>query len=217
MRSRSSEKWPSWTLAIAKGRLFDPTVAFLKKLNMLPAHFADMGRHLSIDVPEQGLKILLLRAFDVPTYVEYGAADLGIVGSDLLMEQMKEVYEPLDLRFGQCRMVLAEPCRPSRAQPHRKRRVATKYPNVTERYFCERGLPVEMIKLYGSIELAPLLGLSDQIVDLSSTGETLSAHGLTVIDTLAVCSARLIVNRASLKLKHPFLQTQIHRIRDGIA
>ncbi len=210
------------TLALSKGRLLTPSVAFLKALKMLPEGFSDGGRSLVFDFPKYGLRILLLRASDVPTYVEYGAADMGIVGSDLLMEQMRDVYEPVDLGFGRCRLVLAaladsikQPRVPKRA--HLKPRVATKYPNITERYFSERGLPIEIVKLYGSIEIAPLVGVSDQIVDLSATGETLRAHGLAVVDQIADCSARLIVNRASHKIKYPALLKKVEAIKHGVA
>ncbi len=201
------------TFALAKGRLLGPMVAFLKGLDLLPAQFsdADIGRRLTFENPDRGIRFLLLRASDVPTYVEHGAADLGIAGSDLLMEQMRDVYEPVALGFGRCRIPLAGPsAAPPRRRP--KLRVATKYPNVTERYFSERGLQIEIVKLYGSIEIAPLVGVSDQIVDLSDTGETLRANCLTILDEIAPCSARLIVNRAALRLRHPTLRNLIERI-----
>ena len=199
------------TFALAKGRLLEPSVTLLKALDLLPATFSDIGRRLTFENPERGIRFLLLRASDVPTYVEHGAADLGIAGSDLLMEQMRSVYEPVDLGFGRCRLILAGPV----ATPPRrgsKLRVATKYPNITERYFSERGLQIEIIKLYGAIEIAPLVGVSDQIVDLSDTGETLRANGLTILDEIAPCSARLIANRSALRLRHPTLRTLIETI-----
>jgi len=199
------------TFALTKGRLLDPTVSFLKALDLLPDTFSDIGRRLMFEDPDRGIRFLLLRASDVPTYVESGAADLGIAGSDLLMEQMRAVYEPVDLGFGRCRLVLAGPV----AAPPRQRsklRVATKYPNVTERYFSERGLQIEVVKLYGAIEIAPRVGVSDQIVDLSDTGETLRANGLTILDEIARCSARLIANRAALRLRHPILRNLIEAI-----
>ena len=206
------------TFALTRGRLLDSTVAFLKTLNLLPADFSDsdIGRRLMFENPDCGIRFLLLRASDVPTFVEYGAADLGIAGSDLLMEQARSVYEPVDLGFGRCRLVLAGPVNiPPRRRP--KLRVATKYPNITERYFAERGMQIEIVKLYGAMEIAPLVGVSDQIVDLSDTGETLRANGLVVLDEIALCSARLIANRAALRLRHPILRTLIERIGDAAA
>jgi len=206
------------TFALTKGRLLDPAVSFLKALDLLPATFSDsdIGRRLMFENPDRGIRFLLLRASDVPTFVEYGAADLGIAGSDLLMEQARSVYEPVDLGFGRCRLILAGPVgAPSRRCS--KLRVATKYPNVTERYFSERGLQIEIVKLYGAMEIAPLVGVSDQIVDLSDTGETLRANGLTILDEIATCSARLIVNRAALRLCHPILRTLVETIGNATA
>jgi ATP phosphoribosyltransferase len=148
---------------------------------------------------------MAVRATDVPTYVEYGCADIGVVGKDTLLEQMKDLYEPLDLNFGYCRLVVAEP-KELREQDDPATwsniRVATKYPNVTEKYFASKGIQVELIKLYGSIELAPLVNLSERIVDLVSTGATLRDNGMVEVETIAEVTTRLIVNRASLKTKH---------------
>jgi ATP phosphoribosyltransferase len=185
---------------------------------------------LTVDLPEQKLRLMIIRAVDVPTYVEYGAADIGIVGKDQLLEQNREVYEPLDLGFGRCRVVLAQPSTEANeggrgqgpgdtrrpAPLSTKVRVATKYPNITERFFLEKGVPVEIIKLYGSIELAPLVGLADQIVDLSDTGETLRQHGLEVVEGIAGSTARLIVNRASLKMKHERIKSLIRDIKQAV-
>jgi ATP phosphoribosyltransferase len=163
------------------------------------------SRKLIFENREQRMRYMIVRATDVPTYVEYGSADLGIVGKDTLMEQCKDVYEPLDLKFGYCRMMVAEPA--NRAQTDDPScwshiRIATKYPHVTENYFASKGVQVEIIKLYGSIELAPLVGLSDRIVDLVSTGETMRQNGLVEVETIAEITTRLIVNRASLKTKN---------------
>lgn len=209
-------------LALSKGRLLEPSIAFLKALGLAPSGLTEETRKLTFDLPEKNLKILLVRATDVPTYVEYGAADLGIVGKDLLLEQMRDVYEPVDLGYGRCKIVLAQPAPAARnengsgengAGGHTKLRVATKYPNITERYFSEKGIPIEIVKLYGSIELAPLVGLAEQIVDLSSSGETLRAHHLNVVDEICRSTARLIVNRASLKLKYPAIAGLIELIK----
>jgi ATP phosphoribosyltransferase len=160
------------------------------------------------------MTFLIVRPADVPTYVEHGAADVGIVGKDVLLEQDCDVYEPLDLGFGACRIAVAA----FRGQAARDRlsskiRVATKYPKITERYFNQRGVPVEIIKLYGSIELAPIVGLADRIVDLVETGNTLKAHGLVEVECIARSTARLIVNRASLKLKHQAIAELLKNLR----
>jgi ATP phosphoribosyltransferase len=203
-------------IALSKGRLLAPSILFLKQLEITPPGLSEESRRLTFDLPEKNIRIILVRATDVPTYVEYGAADLGIVGKDLLLEQMRDVYEPLDLGYGPCKIVLAEPNEgENRTSGRSKLRVATKYPNITERYFSEKGIPIEIVKLYGSIELAPLVGLAEQIVDLSSSGETLRAHHLKVVDEIAQCTARLIVNRASLKLKYPTVQKMIETIKEA--
>jgi ATP phosphoribosyltransferase len=174
------------------------------------------GRRLVFSCPEIGVRFLIVRPADVPTYVEYGAADVGICGKDVLLEQENDVYEPLDLGFGACRIAVAA----LRGQESRNRlsskiRVATKYPNVTERYFNQRGVPVELIKLYGSIELAPVVGLADRIVDLVETGSTLKAHDLVEVELIAHSTARVVVNRASLKLKHSLVTELIHKLREA--
>ncbi|HKC93670.1 MAG TPA: ATP phosphoribosyltransferase, partial [Nitrospira sp.] len=153
-----------------------------------------------------------------PTYVEYGAADIGIVGKDVLLEQDSDVYEPLDLGFGACRIAVAAlQGEVSRDRLSSKIRVATKYPKITERYFNQHGVPVEIIKLYGSIELAPIVGLADRIVDLVETGNTLKAHGLIEVGCIAQSTARLIVNRASLKLKHQAVSELVKKLRAACA
>jgi ATP phosphoribosyltransferase len=151
-------------------------------------------------------------------YVEYGAADLGVVGKDVLLEQSPDVYEPVDLGLGVCKLVVAKPNGQTPIQRlSSKLRVATKYPNITERFFNQQGLPVELIKLYGSIELAPLVGLADRIVDLVETGKTLKANHLVEEEIIAWSSARLIVNRASLKMKHATVTEVITRIKKQVA
>ena len=199
-------------LALSKGRLLHPSIALLNKLGIEPAGLSSDSRLLTFDLPKFNLKILLVRATDVPTYVEYGAADIGITGSDLLLEQMRDVYEPVDLMFGQCAIVLAQPIQNGN-RSCLKLRIATKYPNITESYFSKKGMPIEIVKLYGSVELAPSVGLAEQIVDLSSSGETLRVNQLAVVEEIVRCSARLIVNRASLKLKYPAIQKMIEAIK----
>jgi len=193
------------TIAIPKGRILQESVALFKKIGIDCEELLADTRKLIFENPVQKMRYMIVRATDVPTYVEYGCADLGIVGKDTLMEQEKDLYEPLDLKFGYCRMMVAEPvglARDDDPSSWSNIRIATKYPNVTEKYFSAKGIQVELIKLYGSIELAPLVGLSERIVDLVSTGETLKQNGLVEVETIAEITTRLIVNRASLKTKH---------------
>jgi ATP phosphoribosyltransferase len=193
------------TIAIPKGRILQESVALFGKIGIDCEELLSDTRRLIFENREQRMRYMIVRATDVPTYVEYGCADLGIVGKDTLLEQGKDLYEPLDLRFGYCRMVVAEPAELSQSDDPAgwtSIRIATKYPNFTERYFTGKGVQVEIIKLYGSIELAPLVGLSERIVDLVSTGETLKQNGLVEVETIAEITTRLIVNRASLKTKH---------------
>jgi ATP phosphoribosyltransferase len=157
----------------------------------------------------------VLRPADIPTYVEYGATDLGVVGKDILLEQERDVYEPLDLKFGACRLVVAQPKDPEhRGKPvaFSALRVATKYPRLAERYFTEHGVEVEIIRLSGSIELAPLAGLCERIVDLVDTGRTLRENGLEEVAQIAPATARLIVNRAALKTKYQQVRGRIDRL-----
>lgn len=193
------------TIAIPKGRILQESVALFAKIGIDCEELLGDTRRLIFENVEQRMRYMIVRATDVPTYVEYGCADLGIVGKDTLLEQGKDLYEPLDLKFGYCRMVVAEPSELSRNDDPAgwtSIRIATKYPNFTERYFTGKGVQVEIIKLYGSIELAPLVGLSERIVDLVSTGETLKQNGLVEVETIAEITTRLIVNRASLKTRH---------------
>jgi ATP phosphoribosyltransferase len=193
------------TIAIPKGRILQESVTLFGKIGISCSELLSDTRKLIFENREQRMRYMIVRATDVPTYVEYGCADLGIVGKDTLLEQEKDLYEPLDLKFGYCRMVVAEPAELSRNDDPAgwtSIRIATKYPNFTERYFTGKGVQVEIIKLYGSIELAPLVGLSERIVDLVSTGETLKQNGLVEVETIAEITTRLIVNRASLKTRH---------------
>jgi ATP phosphoribosyltransferase len=189
------------TLALPKGRILRETLHLMEACGISCSHVLDDSRRLVFDVP--GYRFLVVRSQDVATYVEHGAADLGVVGKDVLLEQEPEVYEPLDLGFGYCRLVVAEPAHNRRVSGTgwSRVRVATKYPRLAEAHFREKGVQVEVIKLYGSIELAPLVGLSEQIVDLVSTGETLRQNGLSEVETILESTCRLIVNRASMKTR----------------
>ena len=207
------------TLALPKGRLFAPALDLLRRVGWsgLPA---DQSRRLIFTDPARGLRVLILKPVDVPTYVEYGAADLGIVGKDILLEQEPDVYEPLDLRFGLCRLVVAEPKALWEKDDPAKWswvRVATKYPNLTRRYFAERGIQVEVVRLDGSIELAPAAGLAERIVDLVQSGETLRANGLVEVAEIMVSTARLIVNRAAQKTAYQAVSRLTEELRTGVA
>ncbi len=201
------------TLALPKGRILRDTLALLEACGVPCEHVLDDSRRLVFDVP--GYRFLVVRSQDVATYVEHGAADLGVVGKDVLLEQEPEVYEPLDLGFGYCRLVVAEAAdvRSRGAGAWSRVRVATKYPRLTEAHYRAKGVQVEVIKLYGSIELAPLVGLSEQIVDLVSTGETLRQNGLAEVETILESTCRLVVNRASMKTRTAPISALIRAFR----
>jgi ATP phosphoribosyltransferase len=206
------------TLALPKGRLFEPALGLLAGMGIKTID-ADTRRLLLQD-DAAGLRFIFLKPADIPIYVEYGAADLGIVGKDILLEREPDVYEPIDLGFGFCRLVVAEPRELwERDDPAKWSwvRVATKYPSLTERYFSERGIQVEMVRLDGSIELAPLVGLAERIVDLVQSGDTLRANGLVEVAEIVTSTARLIVNRASLKTAHARVNALIGAMREEVA
>ncbi len=203
------------TLALPKGRLLDPALALLGEMGIRGLE-PDSRRLLQAD-DAAGLRFILLKPAGVPAYVEYGAAGLGIVGKAILPEQQPDVYEPVDLGFGFCRLVVAETRELwERDDPAKWSwvRVATKYPRLTESYFSERGIQVEMVRLDGSIELAPLVGLAERIVDLVQSGETLRANGLVEVAEILTSTARLVVNRASLKTAHAHVNRLIAAMRE---
>jgi len=206
------------TLALPKGRLLKPSVALLRGMGFdrIPVE----SRRLIFTDQLRGLRVLILKPVDIPAYVEYGAADLGIVGKDILLEQEPNIYEPLDLGFGFCRLVVAEPEELWKSDDPSKWswvRVATKYPNLAERYFTERGIQVELIRLDGSLELAPLVGLAERIVDLVQSGETLRANGLVEVAEITKSTARLVVNRASLKTEYAEVSRFIGSMKAGVS
>jgi ATP phosphoribosyltransferase len=203
------------TIALPKGRLLNPSMDLFRKNGLLPRGLQANSRKLLFENQKQRIRMVIVRAVDVPTYVEYGAADMGIVGKDVLLEQEPDVYEPLDLRFGACRIIVAGP-KTAAVTPtwsSAKLKIATKYPRITERYFNEKGLPVEIIRLSGAIELAPLVGLAEQIVDLITTGTTLRENRLEEQAVIAQSTARLIVNRASLKTKAKTITDLIRKLQ----
>lgn len=191
-------------IALPKGRNLKPSVALFKAIGHDFSEALGDSRKLIFHAPDSAASAIIVRDADVPTYVENGAADFGVSGADQLAEQRRDLYEPVDLGFGYCRVVVAEPLELSeRDNPkdwvHLK--VATKFVGITERYFAERGVQIEIVKLYGSIELAPLVGLADRIVDLVSTGATLKQNGLVEVEQIMEATARLVVNRASMRTK----------------
>ncbi len=193
------------TFALPKGRIMQDSMELFAKIGITCPEMDDPGRKLVFENHADKLRFMAVRSQDVPTYVEQGCADIGVVGKDTLLEQEKDLYEPLDLQFGYCRLVVAEPKELRQDDDPAgwsNIRVASKYPNMTEKYFAAKGIQVEVIKLYGSIELAPLVGLTERIVDLVSTGGTMRENGLVEVETIAEVTSRLIVNRASLKTKH---------------
>ena len=213
------------TLALPKGRLLDPALGLLRALGV--DGIDEDSRKLIFTDPARALRVLFLKPADIPAYVTYGAADLGIVGKDILLEQEPDVYEPLDLGFGFCRLVVAELREVwERDDPAKWSwvRVATKYPRMAEAYFVSRGVQVEIVRLDGSIELAPLVGLADRIVDLVQSGETLRVNGLVEVAEIARSTARVIVNRASMKTEYDAvtrlidaMKTEVGRRRAGAA
>ena len=188
-------------VALSKGRILNDTLPLLARIGLTPLEDPERSRKLILDTTDPAIKFVIVRATDVPTYVEYGAADVGVAGKDVLLEHDGDgYYEPLDLGIARCRLMVAGPVD---APPEGGRlRVATKYAGVTRRWFAERGVQAEVIKLYGSMELAPLVGLADRIVDLVDTGNTLKANGLAPLELICEITSRLIVNRASMKTKH---------------
>jgi ATP phosphoribosyltransferase len=207
------------TIAISKGRLQDETLQLFARAGIGLADDALESRRLQVDDPSGRFSFIFVKPADVPVYVEYGVADAGVCGRDVLMESAADVHEPLDLGFGRCKLVVAGKSESAERgyNPVVTVRVATKYPRVTADYFQRRGVPVELIVLSGSVELAPVLGLAQHIVDLVETGRTLRDNGLVVIATIADSSARLIVNRASYHLKRAPIANLIAALRTQVA
>jgi ATP phosphoribosyltransferase len=210
----------SLTIALAKGRTFDETLPLLARAGMAPVEDPESSRKLIIDSNRQGLRFVIVRSSDVPTYVEYGAADLGIAGKDVLLEHGGEgLYQPIDLGIGRCSMVVATRRDFDYAGAVRRGarlRVATKYVATAREHFAAKGIHVDLIRLYGSMELAPLVGLADAIVDLVSTGNTLKANDLVAVEQILPISARLIVNPAALKLKRDAMQPLLEAISAAV-
>lgn len=204
------------TIALSKGRIFKQTLPLLSHAGIVPVDDPETSRKLILDTNHPQVKLVTIRATDVPTYVQWGAADLGVAGKDALMEHGGDgLYEPLDLQIAKCRMMVAG--HPEANLHGNRLRVATKYVNSARSYFSSRGQQVEIIKLYGSMELAPLVGLADLIVDLVESGNTLKANGLVPLEHVADISSRLVVNKASWKMKHSTVMQLLEALREAVS
>ncbi len=209
------------TLALSKGRIFDETLPLLARAGIRVLDDPETSRKLILATNRDDVRVVLVRASDVPTYVQYGGADLGVAGSDVLIESPGDgLYRPLDLRIARCRMsvaVRADFDYASAVRQGSRIRVATKYTVTARQHFADKGVHVDLIKLYGSMELAPLTGLADAIVDLVSSGGTLKANGLVEVERIADVSSRLVVNQAALKLKRDAMQPLIEALESAVA
>ncbi len=199
-------------IALTKGRLEEKTVEMLEKIGLDCSAVHNKGRRLILPVGNGEIEVVLAKANDVITYVEHGVCDLGVVGKDTIMEKGGSYYELLNLGFGKCRFALAGPKGTDFFSGYRAKTIASKYPNVARSYFENKAMDVRIIKIEGSVELAPLLGLSDAIVDIVETGSTLKENGLEVIDTVCTISARLIANTASLKLRKSEIEALVEKM-----
>ncbi len=208
------------TIALSKGRIFEETLPLLAAAGIVPAEDPEKSRKLIIATNRDDVRVVIVRASDVPTYVQYGAADLGIAGKDVLLEHGGTgLYQPLDLKIAKCRMCVAAPAGfdyEAAVRRGARLRIATKYTTVAREHFAGKGVHVDLIKLYGSMELAPLAGLAEAIVDLVSSGSTLKANKLVEVEEIMDISARLVVNQASLKMKRELLQPVISSIAGAI-
>jgi len=207
------------TIALSKGRIYKQTLPLLAAAGIEPADDPETSRKLILDTNHPQVKLVIIRASDVPTYVQWGAADVGVAGKDVLMEHDGGgLYEPLDLRIARCRMMVAG--KPDAAEVLERRsgrpRIATKYVGSARRYFAAQGKQVDIIKLYGSMELAPLVGLADLIVDLVESGNTLKANGLVPLEHIADISSRLVVNKASWKTKHAAITELVNLLERAV-
>lgn len=204
------------TIALTKGRILEETLPLLSQAGIVPEEDIDKSRKLVFATNREDVQLLVLRGADVPTYVQFGAADMGISGKDTLMENGADgLYEPLDLNIARCRLMTAA----IRGAPvrHGRIRVATKYVNIAKQYYAAQGRQTDIIKLYGAMELAPIMNLADEIVDIVDTGNTLRANGLEPREHIADISSRLIVNKASMKMKHQGIQAIIDGIAGAVA
>lgn len=204
------------TIAVSKGRIYEEALPLLADAGIVPEEDPKKSRKLILPTSRDDVRLVIIRATDVPTYVEYGAADLGIAGKDVLLEYGAEgLYEPLDLGISRCRLMMAGP---KGVKPkHGRIRVATKYVKTARHFFASQGVQAEIIKLYGSMELAPLVGLADCIIDLVDTGNTLKANGLEPRELIMNISSRLIANKAAMKMKHEAIHGLIQRLESRVS
>lgn len=203
------------TLALSKGRILDDTLPLLADCGIRLTEDPGRSRKLIFETTVPGVRVIVVRATDVPPFVEHGGADLGVAGKDVLMEYGSNgLYEPLDLNIARCRLMVAG--HPGANERPGRLRVATKFVNIARRYYAEQGRQVELIKLYGSMELAPLVGLGDVIVDLVDTGNTLRANGLEPLEHITDISSRLVVNKASMKMKHRRIKALLGQLQEAV-
>lgn len=203
------------TIALSKGRILGETLPLLEKANIIPAEDINKSRKLIFDTNHDNIKLVILRATDVPTYVEHGVADFGVAGKDVLMEATtKNLYELVDLKIAKCRLMTAGVV--GEALPNRRLKVASKFTKTAKAYFAEQGVQADVIKLYGAMELAPIMGLADLIVDIVDTGNTLKANGLEPRDFIADISTRLVVNKAAYKTKYAQIEPIIEMLRRAV-
>ncbi len=204
------------TIAVSKGRIYDDALPLLEEAGIIPIDNPKTSRKLILRTTKDDVQLVIIRATDVPTFVEYGAADMGIAGKDVLLEHGAEsLYEPLDLGIAKCKLMTAAPV--NAPQIEGRIRVATKYVKTAQRYFAGIGVQAEIIKLYGAMELAPLVGLADYIVDVVDTGNTLRANGLEPREHIMDISSRLVVNKASMKMKHQVIQSLLDQFEKTLA
>ena len=197
---------PVITFALAKGRLAEQAFTLLEQLGVDCSEPRNPGRQLVLWDKASNVRFILVKPSDVPTYVDHGVADIGVVGKDTLLEACRPLYEVLDLGFGKCRLCIAGYAAQQPSATRATFRVATKYPNIARSYYDSKGQTIEIIELHGSVELGPVIGRSDVILDIVESGSTLKANGLTVLETVCDCSARLVVNRVSMKTKQARIQ-----------
>lgn len=204
------------TFALTKGRILKETLPLLAEAGIEPIEDIASSRKLVFNCTMPGVRLLIIRGTDVPTYVRYGAADIGVVGKDVLLENgAQELYEPLDLGIARCRLMTAAPA--GWAPGSSRVRVATKFPEITRRFFAERGVHADVIKLYGAMELAPMMNLADVIVDIVDSGNTLRANGLEPVDLIAEVSSRLVINKAAMRGKHEAIQGIVDALTAAVA
>ncbi|MDM8545370.1 ATP phosphoribosyltransferase [Candidatus Venteria ishoeyi] len=202
-------------IALSKGRIFKETLPLLAQAGIKPLESPETSRKLILPTNQKDVELVIIRATDVPTYVEHGGADVGVAGKDVLLEyDSNELYEPVDLKIAQCKLMVAGD--PNKVIKQQRLRIATKFVNVARSYFASKGEQVEIIKLYGSMELAPLVGMADRIVDVVDTGNTLRANGLEPMEHIADISSRLVVNKAAMKMKYQQVKLLIEQVATAV-